>query len=44
MKMIFLWAIITFCVAFKAKELNRWVVGLFVTLCTLNVVYAYFSF
>ena len=44
MKMIFLWIIITFVIGFKVKQLNRWTVGLYVSLCALNIVYAYLSF
>ena len=44
MKMIFLWAILTFVFAFRVKELNRWTVGLYVAANVANVVFAYTSF
>ncbi len=44
MKMIFLWAFITFMFAFKAKELNRWTVGAYAVLCLANTVFAYLTF
>jgi hypothetical protein len=44
MNMILLWAIITFAVAFKVKELNRWTVGLYAALCVGNILFQYLSF
>ena len=44
MKMIFLWAIFTFIVAFKAKKVDRWLVMGYVALCFGNIVFAYLGF
>ena len=44
MKMIFLWAIITFVFAFRIRELNRWTVGGYIAANVLNVVFAYMTF
>jgi hypothetical protein len=44
MNMILLWAVITFVMAFKVKELNRWTVGLYAVLCLGNIVFQYIRF
>lgn len=42
--MILLWAAVTFVVAFKAKELDRWTVGLYAVLCVANILFQYIRF
>jgi hypothetical protein len=44
MRMIFIWIFITFFMAFKVKEVNRWSVGLYATLCFGNIAFAYLTF
>ena len=44
MKMIFLWAALTFVVAFRARRVDRWLVLLYVGLCLANVLFAYVGF
>lgn len=44
MKLIFLWMLVTFVVAFRARRVDRWLVLGYVALCFANVVFAYLGF
>jgi len=44
MKLILIWVVFTFAIAFRARRIDRWLVLGYAALCFLNVVYAYLSF
>ncbi|GJM21595.1 MAG: hypothetical protein DHS20C15_15100 [Planctomycetota bacterium] len=44
MKMIMLWIVFTLVIGLRVEKLDRWVIGSYVALCFLNLVYAYTQF